>query len=81
MANVKGSFQDKLADLKRQLRQLHQGALPEYSRRLRRAESVYRERQRVNAIVRDLEMDMAEQDFIMEKKAAAREFEEHKVRI
>ena len=66
--------------MKRQLRQLHSGALPEYSRRLRRAEAVHKERKRVNAVVRDLEMDMAEKDFILEKKAAAREFEDHKVR-
>ena len=31
-------------------------------------------------IIKDLEIEMVEQDFINEKKAAAREFEDHKVR-
>ena len=70
--------QDKLAELKRQLEQLQEGALPEYTKRLRRLEANHKERVRVNAVIRELEEEMVEQDFINEKKASAREYEEHK---
>ena len=39
----------------------------------------YRERMRICAVIRDLETDMIEQDFLNEKRSAAREFEEQKV--
>ena len=71
--------QDKLAELKRQLEQLRDGVLPEYSKRLRRLEASHKERVRVNAVIRELEEEMVEQDFVNEKKASAREYEEHKV--
>ena len=71
--------QDKLAELKHQLSQLQSGLLPDYAKRLRRLDTTYRERKRINNIIRDLEVDMVEQEFIHEKKSAAREFEEHKV--
>ena len=73
--------QDKLAELKRQLEQLQEGALPEYTKRLRRLEANHKERARVNAVIRELEEEMVEQDFINEKKASAREYEEHKVSV
>ena len=34
---------------------------------------------RINLVVRDLELEMAEEDYIIEKKACARDFEEKKV--
>lgn len=72
-------YQDKLAELKSQLAQLHSGQLVEYVKRMRKLEAQHRERQRVNDIIRDLEMEMVDREFFREKKAAAREFEEHKV--
>ena len=39
----------------------------------------YRERMRICAVIRDLEVDMVEQDFMNEKRSAAREYEEQKV--
>ena len=34
---------------------------------------------RINSVVRELELEMTEQDYVSEKKAAVREFEEKKV--
>ncbi len=68
-----------MADLKRQLQQLQERSLPEYIKRLRRLDTLYRERQRANEIIQDLEIEMVEQDFIHEKRSAVREFEEQKV--
>ncbi len=72
-------YQDKLAELKQQLSLLQTGQLPEYIRRLRRLEAMYRERRRVSEVIREMEMEMVEREFQRDKKSAAREFEEHKV--
>ena len=72
-------YQDKLNELKLQLRQLQEGVLPEYTKRLRRLEATYKERARVNQVVRELEIEMVEQEFINEKRMSAREYEDHKV--
>jgi len=47
-------FQDKLLELKRQLSQLNEGTHPEWMKKLKRLESSYKERMRINAIIRDL---------------------------
>jgi len=72
-------YQDKLAHLKKQLHQLDEGIHPEYMRRLKKVEQGYRERMRINQVVRELELELTEEDYIHEKKAAVREFEEKKV--
>ena len=72
-------MQDKLADLKRQKLQLEDRSHPEYQRRLRRLESLYRERMRINEVILALEVEMVEQDSVNEKRSSAREFEDHKV--
>jgi len=72
-------YQDKLHHLKSQLEELQNGSLPEYTKKLKRLEGTYRERMRICAVIRDLETDMIEQDFLNEKRSAAREFEEQKV--
>lgn len=72
-------YQVKLSHLKRQLELLNEGKLPEYIRRFRRLETTYRERMRISEVIHDLEVDMVEQDYINEKRSAAREFEEQKV--
>jgi len=72
-------YQDKLAHLKKQLYQLEESSHPEYLRRLKKVEQSYRERMRINQVVRELELEMAEQDYINERKAALREFDEKKV--
>merc|ERR1719367_2705551 len=69
-------YQVKLSHLKRQLELLNEGKLPEYIRRFRRLETTYRERMRISEVIHDLEVDMVEQDYINEKRSAARELED-----
>ena len=47
--------------------------------RVKKLDSSYRERMRINTVVRELELEMAEQDYFNEKKACAKDFEEKKV--
>jgi len=72
-------YQDKLNQLKKQLAQLAELSHPEWTRRVKRLEQAHRERLRINHVIKELELEMVEQDFLSEKKAAAREFEEKKV--
>jgi len=72
-------YQDKLNQLKKQLQQLAELTHPEWLRRNKRLEQQHRERLRINLVVKELELEMVEQDYLSEKKAAAREFEEKKV--
>ena len=72
-------YQDKLADLKHQLSKLNDGSLSEWQKKLNKLDKLYKERLRYNEAVRDLEVEMVEQDFIREKKSAFREFEDQKV--
>ena len=72
-------YQDKLADLKKQLSKLNDESLPEYQKKLRKLDANYRERLRFNEVIKDLEVEMVEKEFIREKKSAFREFEEQKV--
>ena len=43
-------YQDKLAQLKKQLLQLKEGTLPEYMKKLKKLEQQHRERIRVNDV-------------------------------
>ncbi|XP_014467830.1 PREDICTED: sin3 histone deacetylase corepressor complex component SDS3 isoform X1 [Dinoponera quadriceps] len=72
-------YQDKLASLKKQLQQLNDGTHPEYNRKLKRLEAQYRERLSLNIIYRDYLTECVERDYIVEKKAAVKEFEEKKI--
>ncbi|XP_066593041.1 LOW QUALITY PROTEIN: sin3 histone deacetylase corepressor complex component SDS3-like [Prorops nasuta] len=72
-------YQDKLAILKKQLQQLKDGTHPEYNRKLKRLEMQYKERLRLNIIYRDYLTEWVERDYILEKKAAVKEFEEKKI--
>ena len=72
-------YQDKLNQLKKQLQQLSEGTHPEWLRRVRKLDTGLKERLFVNTVIRDLELDMAEQDFQSEKKNVVKEFEEKKV--
>lgn len=69
-------YQDKLANLKKQLDQLKNDIHPEYLRRYRRLEIQFKERLRVNEVYRDFSLECAERDFINEKKAAIKDLEE-----
>lgn len=69
-------YQDKLANLKKQLEQLKNDLHPEYIRRYRKLECQYKERLRLNEVHREFSIECIERDFITEKKAALKEFED-----
>lgn len=71
-------YQDKLANLKRQLEELKNGIHPEYIRRIKKLDSQYKERLRLNDIYKDYLIECVEKDYIYEKKAAVKEYEEKK---
>lgn len=74
-------YQDKLAHLKKQLQQLQDGTLPEYIKKRRKIEQQYKERIRINEIWRDFELEVVEREYIKEKKATAKDFEEKKIEL
>ncbi|XP_011549580.3 sin3 histone deacetylase corepressor complex component SDS3 isoform X1 [Plutella xylostella] len=78
-------YQDKLASLKKQLQQLEDGVHPEFLRRVKRLEHQLHERIRVNRIYnyvpREHMYEVVEREYVAEKKAAAKEFEEKKVEL
>ncbi|KAJ8725929.1 hypothetical protein PYW08_004112 [Mythimna loreyi] len=74
-------YQDKLANLKKQLQQLEDGIHPEFLRRVKRLEHQLHERLRINKIYREHMYDVVEREYIAEKKAAAKEFEEKKIEL
>ncbi|CAG9861497.1 unnamed protein product [Phyllotreta striolata] len=72
-------YQDKLSNLKKKLQQLKDGTHHEYNKKVRKLEYQYKERLRLNALYRDYMIDCVEKEFLQEKKAAVREFEEKKI--
>lgn len=71
-------YQDKLANLKRQLEELETNQHPEYLRRLKKLEFQCHERLCLNEIQRTYLSECVERDYILEKKAASKEYEEKK---
>lgn len=69
-------YQDKLANLKKQLEELEANTHPEYVRRLRKLENQYKERMRQNEVYREYTEESIEHDFVLEKRSAAKEFED-----
>lgn len=74
-------YQDKLANLNKQLEELKNNTHPEYIRRLRKLDFQHKERLRVNEIYRDFSMECAERDFINEKRAALKEYEDKRTAL
>lgn len=72
-------YQDKLAMLKKKLQQLHDGTHHDYNRKVKKLEYQYKERLRLNTLYRDYMIECVERDYTLEKKAAAKEFDEKKV--
>uniref|UniRef100_A0AAQ4QSI5 SDS3 homolog, SIN3A corepressor complex component n=1 Tax=Gasterosteus aculeatus aculeatus TaxID=481459 RepID=A0AAQ4QSI5_GASAC len=66
-------YQDKLASLKRQLLQLQEGTLQEYQKRMKKLDQQYKERLR--------NTEQVERNYIKEKKAAVKEFDDKKVEL
>uniref|UniRef100_A0A8I5YTI6 SDS3 homolog, SIN3A corepressor complex component n=1 Tax=Pongo abelii TaxID=9601 RepID=A0A8I5YTI6_PONAB len=79
--NSKGMYQDKLASLKRQLQQLQEGTLQEYQKRMKKLDQQYKERIRNAELFLQLETEQVERNYIKEKKAAVKEFEDKKVEL
>lgn len=71
-------YQDKLENLKKQLEDLKNGTHPEYLKRIKKLEQQYKERIRLNEIYRDYLTNCVERDYILEKNAAVKEYEEKK---
>uniref|UniRef100_A0A7N9APG8 SDS3 homolog, SIN3A corepressor complex component n=1 Tax=Mastacembelus armatus TaxID=205130 RepID=A0A7N9APG8_9TELE len=74
-------YQDKLASLKRQLQQLHEGTLQEYQKRMKKLDQQYKERLRNADLFLQLETEQVERNYIKEKKAAVKEFDDKKVEL
>ncbi|XP_053212003.1 sin3 histone deacetylase corepressor complex component SDS3-like [Panonychus citri] len=74
-------YQDKLASLKEQLKQLEDGTHPDYIKRLEKYEQEYDDRLILNEAFLDYETERAEKEFISEQRAALRDFEERKVEL
>ncbi|KAJ8380168.1 hypothetical protein SKAU_G00009460 [Synaphobranchus kaupii] len=75
-------YQDKLASLKRQLLQLQEGGtLQEYQKRMKKLDQQYRERLRNADLFLQLETEQVERNYIKEKKAAVKEFDDKKVEL
>ena len=71
-------YQDKLASLKKQLEDVTSGGHPELLRRHKQLERNYHERLRMNNYYRDYLIECVEKDYILEKNAAVKEYEEKK---
>ena len=67
--------------MKQQLDQLEQGLHPDYLRKLKKLETVYKDRLLLNEVWREYEVQRAEEDYVLEKQLAARELEEKKVEL
>lgn len=71
-------YQDKLLSLKKQLEDVTCGSHPELLRRHKQLERLYHERLRLNSYYRDYLIECVEKDYILEKNAAVKEYEEKK---
>ncbi|MBN3290876.1 SDS3 deacetylase, partial [Polypterus senegalus] len=74
-------YQEKLASLKRQLQQLQEGTLQEYQKRMKKLDQQYKERLRNADLFLQLETEQVERNYIKEKKAAVKEFEDKKIEL
>ncbi|GBM16309.1 hypothetical protein AVEN_194049-1 [Araneus ventricosus] len=74
-------YQDKLANLKKQLKQLEEGVHPDYLKRLKKLEQNYQNRQLLNQVFERVEIERVERDYILEKEAAHKEYEEKKIEL
>lgn len=74
-------YQDKLANLKKQLQQLEDGIHPDYLKRLKKLEQNYQSRQLLNEVFERIEKERVEREYFLEREAAQKEFEEKKVEL
>lgn len=74
-------YLDKLSNLREQLYQLDAGVHPEFIRQLKRVEMQRHDRMLLNEAFQILESERVEREFVNEKKAALREFEDRKIEL
>ncbi|KAG8196244.1 hypothetical protein JTE90_023800 [Oedothorax gibbosus] len=74
-------YQDKLASLKKQLKQLEDGVHPDYMKRFKKLEQQYQARQLWSEVFERVEIERVERDYVLEKEAAHKEFEEKKIEV
>lgn len=67
-----------MSNLKKQLEEVSGGSHPELLRRHKQLERCYHERLRLNNYYRDYLIECVEKDYILEKNAAVKEYEEKK---
>ncbi|TDG41960.1 hypothetical protein AWZ03_011606 [Drosophila navojoa] len=69
-------YQHKLINLHKQLDDLNQHIHPEYLKRLRKLDNQLKERRRLNEIYKDYMRECVDRDYILEKNAAQKEYDE-----
>lgn len=74
-------YLDKLNNLREQLYQLDTGVHPEYLKQLKRVETQRQDRMLLNEAFQIHETERIEREYINEKKAALREFEDRKIEL
>lgn len=74
-------YLDKLSNLREQLYQLDAGVHPEFLRQLKRVEMQRQDRLLLNEAFQMYEMERVEREYVNEKKAALREFEDRKIEL
>ena len=62
-----------------EMKRLRVKAIHPLKLQVKKMDQQHKERMRINAVVKELELEMAEQDYQNEKRNAAKEFEEKKV--
>lgn len=72
-------YKEKLARLNAQIEALHDGTHPEYLKRIKKLETEYQERLRLNEVHRDYLFECLEREYTLEKNAADKEYEDKKV--
>lgn len=71
-------YQDKLLQIKKQLQQLQDGVLPEFMKKNCKIEQQYRDRLLSNEVWWEYERAVVDREWIKEKQAAVKDFEEKK---
>lgn len=74
-------YMDKLNNLREQLYQLDSGIHPEFIRQLKKVELQRQDRSLLNEAFQIYETERVEREYVNEKKAALREFEDRKIEL
>ncbi|KAH8421522.1 hypothetical protein KR009_010961 [Drosophila setifemur] len=69
-------YQHKLLNLQKQMEELNQLMHPEYMKRVKKLDNQLKERRRLNEIYKDYMRECVERDYVLEKKAAQKEYDE-----